>query len=346
MHYQPRRPVQRWFFYLLFGVLVYGGLLGLRPGVQAADEEKPAVPLLAKKWRLNLIRYMDVPQAEEAEKGIRTGLHRAGLVEGRDYELTVRSAQGDMAMLSTLIDAAVTDNADLLLLVQTQALEAARQRAPKLPMVFIVVANPFALGAGHSDTDHLPNVTGYYTLNDFGVMLPLIREILPSARRIGTLFSPAEQNSVQFKDELIEAAGQMGISVEAIGVPTISEVSDASRALLSRNIDAICQIRDNLTARAFPSIGQAARQARVPIFSFLRSQEQQGATIVVGHNFLDGAQGMAAMAVRIMRGESPAAIPFQHTSGSRLIVNLKAAQAIGLHIPPSVLQRADEVIDP
>src|SRR6185436_8100167 len=127
------------------------------------------------------------------------------------------NAQGDMATLNTILDAAVADGSDLLLASTTPALQVALRRANKCTVVFSLVANPMLAGAGKSQTDHLPFVTGAYIPAPHEEGLNALRQCLPHVKRIGTLFVPAEVNSVYYKDELTKAAAQMGIEVEAVG---------------------------------------------------------------------------------------------------------------------------------
>jgi putative tryptophan/tyrosine transport system substrate-binding protein len=132
--------------------------------------------------------------------------------------------------------------------------------------------------------------------------------------------------------------------VIAVPADTSAEVADAALALASRRPDAICQIPGNLTASAFPSIAQAARRARLPVFAFQTSQVRAGASVVVGRDYRDSGRQAAALAARVMRGERPGGIPFQAVSRTRLIVNLAAARDAGLTIPPAIVERASEVV--
>src|SRR5262249_17744144 len=157
---------------------------------------------LAKTWKVDLLEYVNVQDVEDGEHGIRAGLRDAGLVEGRDFQVRVRNAQGDMATLSALVDAAVGGGTDLLMTLSTPTLQAAMQRAGGLPIVFTFVADAMAAGAGRSNTDHLPNVTGVPTMAAYNEMLDIIQECLPAARHLGTLFVPAEVNSVYNKDQI------------------------------------------------------------------------------------------------------------------------------------------------
>jgi ABC-type uncharacterized transport system substrate-binding protein len=213
-----------------------------------------------------------------------------------------------------------------------------------VPIVFNYLASPIAAGAGASDTDHLPNVTGVYMAAAFEEMLALIRGILPSARTLGTLFVPAEVNTVFYKDRLQEATVKAGFELITVPANTSSDVGDAALALVSRRPDAICQVPGNLTASAFPSIAQAAARARVPVFAFQTSQVRTGASLVVGRDYRDSGRQAAALAARVMRGERPASLPFQAVTRTRLIVNLEAARRVGLVIPRRIVDRAAEVI--
>src|SRR5205085_2114491 len=278
--------------------------------------------------KIDLLEYITSVDVEEAERGIRKGLADAGLAEDRDFTIRVRNANGDMPTLSALVDAAVTDGADMLVAFSGPTLQAAIQRARKLPIVFTYVANPMAAGAGKSPTDHLPNVTGVSTLGPYDELLHLIREVLPRARRLGTLFVPAEVNSVYNKDRLVELAKAQGFEIVALPVNASPEVSDATLSLLSQKIDAICQVGANMTNTAFSSIALPARQARVPLFGSNTGNSTEGARMAARRDSSEGGQQAGRMAARVLRGESPSAIPFESLQTAHVLVNLDTARAL------------------
>ena len=300
---------------------------------------------VSKKWNVNLLEYVNVGDSEESEKGIMDGLRKAGLVEGRDYEITVRNAQGDMSTLNALVDAALTARADLLMTLSTPTLQVTIRKAPQLPIVFTYLADPITAGAGRSYTDHLPNVTGVATGSATEEVLELLHECLPNARRIGTIVVPSEVNTVYNRDQLVLEARKLGIEVVSVPASTSSELPDAALALCNMKIDAVCQVAGNLTVTGFTSIARAARGGGLPSFGFMTSGAEQGAVAVVARDYYDGGVEAAQLAVRIMRGESPASIPLQLLRKNKIIVNLAAARAIGLTIPESIVRKADRVID-
>ena len=106
----------------------------------------------------------------------------------------------------------------------------------------------------------------------------------------------------------------------------------------------MCQISGNLTAASFGGISQAARKARLPVFAFQKSQAQGGAAVTLARDYFDAGREAALVAVRIMRGESPARIPIQSFTKTTLMINRAAARAVGLNIPQSVMKRNPEMI--
>lgn len=299
---------------------------------------------LSKVWKLRLASYINSADAEEAEQGVQAGLKAAGLIDGRDFEWKSLNAQGDMATLNGLIDAAVADHPDLLLTVSTQALQAAVQRAKDTPIVFTMVANPFMAGVAKTDADHLPRVTGAYGAADAEGMMPIIRQVLPQARKLGTLYSPTEVNSVFNHDVLATAVKKAGYELVSVGVNTPSEVPDATQSVCGQGIDAVCLTNSNLAGASFPSIVQAAKRAKIPVFAFLGSTSAQGAAVVLTRDYFDMGQESGQLAARVMRGEPVGRIPLHPSTRNRLLLNRDAAKECGLTLPQALIEAADHVM--
>lgn len=298
---------------------------------------------LDRRWRIQETSYSESVMVEEAMRGFRQGLTEAGLADGRDYSLHTLCAQGDMAALGSLFDSAKTAGADLYVVYSTPTLQNAVRRIQDRPVVFTVVADPFLAGAGKSDTDHLPNVTGVYTLGPYREMAQLLRDHFPHIQRVGTLFCPAEANSVVNKDLFVKEAALCGLAVEAVPANSPAELSDAALALCGRRIDAIVQIVDNLSAAGFPAIARAASLSRLPVFACQGGAVKEGAVLAVARDYYDAGRETALMAARIMRGESPSHIPFSPPRKTRKWVNLSKAADLRLTVPEPVLRDAERV---
>ena len=296
------------------------------------------------KWKLYFVQYNDVIDVKDAQAGVLEGLTESGLEDGRDFEVNILNAQGDMATVSALIDAALTARADMLITFSTPTLQAALRRAQNVPVVYNYVSSGIKAGAGKNNTDHAPNVTGVSLLPANDEALALLHTHFPSIHRLGTLYCPAETNMVNAKIALDEAAKRAGYEIEYVPAETATDVPDASAALMSRDIDAVLQIPGNLTASAFGSISEAARRAHIPIFAFQKSQAIGGAMVVVARDYRDSGRHAAHLAARIMRGENPAKIPLEDFGKTSLMVNLDAARALNISLPPALVKSAKDVI--
>ena len=323
-----------------YGIVFPPAVLAMQTVKRREPVEPVPQPRLTRQWRLHEFTYNESVMVEDAMRGFRDGLKEAGLKEGTDFTLANRSAQGDMASLGTLFDSAHTAGADLYLVYGTPTLQTAIRKVQGTPVVFTVVADPIVAGAGKTDRDHLPNVTGVYTLGPYREMAELLRTQFPAIKKIGTLFCPAEANSVANKDLFVREATRCGLTVETVPANGPSELADAAIALCSRGLDAVVQVVDNLSAAGFPAIARAADQARLPVFTFQGSSVKQGAALALARDYYDAGREAALQAARIMRGESPARIPFSPPSRTLKFVNLKKAQDCRLTIPEALLRDA------
>ncbi len=306
--------------------------------------EAPRARAAKHKWKIFFVQFNDVIDVREAEAGVMNGFREAGLREGADFEVKTLNAQGDMATVSALIDAAITGGADMLVTFSTPTLQAALRRARTIPVVYNYVASGLKAGAGKSNADHVANVTGVSLLPANDEALAILKKDFPSIHRIGTLYCPAETNMVFAKAALDASAKKFGYDVVYVAADTATDVPDAAAALMSRDIDAVLQIPGNLTASAFGSIADAGRKAHLPIFAFQKSQAIGGAVVVVARDYKDSGRHAAHLAARIIRGESPAKIPLEDFAGTDLMVNLDAARNLNLTLPPSLVGSAKDVI--
>ncbi len=318
------------------------------PPVSVAPPASPAPAPGApgKPWRIQQISYVESPMVEESARGFADGLREAGLRAGVDYTLKTLCAQGDMAALGTLFDSARASGVDLYVVFSTPTLQAAIRKVTDTPVIFTVVADPILAGAGESHQVHRPNVAGVYTQGPYREMAELLGRHFPQIKRVGTLYCPAEVNSVGNKDLFTREAARCGLAVEAVAANTATDLSDAALALCGRQLDAVVQVIDNLTVAGFPTIARAADQARLPVFTFQSATVKQGAVFALALDYHDTGRDAAGIAVRVLRGESPAKIPFVPPGTVRKFANPAQARARGLTLPEELLRDAVRVPDP
>jgi ABC-type uncharacterized transport system substrate-binding protein len=298
-----------------------------------------------KKWKIAVVLYNESPPAEETLHGMTDGWKSSPLVEGKDYTIKIRSAQGDMSAIAGILDAAVTEGADIIVPLSTPTMQTAINRVRKTPIVFSLVADPVIAGAGKSYTDHLPNVTGVAVMGPFGDMLDLLQKYYPNYKRIGTLFCPAEVNSVALKEALEAECKKRGFVLEAVAANSAGELADAALSMVSRPIDAVVQISDNLSSAGFTAITKAARQARKPLLSLNSTMVPQGAAIAMGRDYHAAGEATVRMLERVIQGENPSSIPFILPPKVVRVISLPNARAAGMTIPEDLRKEADKVIE-
>ena len=293
------------------------------------------------KMRLALLQYSDSPLSENSMHGIIDGLASFGYIRDKDYSLSVANAQGDIATLNLMVDAVITDRPDLVFVTSTPTLQVAAKKIKDLPVVFSVVADPLIVGAGKSDTDHLPNITGISTLGDFQGMIRWVKILKPGTRSIGTLFTPGESNSVKNMSVLKKYAELAGIEMLTVPINSSQDIVDATLSLTSMKPDVICQIIDNLTSTSAGTIIKSAGDQGIPVFGFVTDQAKKGAVLVVARDFYQAGVDAVVLAKKVFDGTSPAAIPFRSVSKTNIIFNPGEAKRFHISIPDEVAKRKD-----
>jgi ABC-type uncharacterized transport system substrate-binding protein len=298
----------------------------------------------SRLWKIGLISAADAKVVDDTYDGLRRGLKDAGLVDGRDYTINYRNAQGDIATLNSICDEMNGNDTSMVIAFTTMALQAALRKIDRKPLLFALVLDPFTAGAGKSETDHRPNVTGVYLAFPYADVARAIREVLPRARRVGSLFSPGELNSVIARKRFEDVLKEQGLTLESKPVNAASEVSDAAFELCQSKIDVLCQLSDALTNGSFPAISRACESTKTPLFSFASGQIALGAILSVGSDYTDNGRDAGLLAAEVIRGNDPATTPFLSSKKVRRAVNLDNARRYSIAIPQDWLEKADIVL--
>jgi len=304
-------------------------------------KERSVAPAAAPgPYVVGIFQSVDSPTANEVRRGILQAFADAGLRDGHEIVVTIRIANNDIAEVQRIARALVAERVDLIVPLSTQALQAAILTARSMPIVFGAVAVPYLVGAGKSAENHLGHVTGVVSTGPIRQTMALIREVLPKARRVGTLWTSSEVNSEYYLDLARAAAAELGFDLVAVPVTGPHEIQGALQRVLNEKIDVLFPMSDNTLNSSFDVIGRAAEENALPLFaSFLRSAEF-GACAALGFDFYDMGVKTGRLAVRVKNGESPARIPIQSMDEIKLYVNPVAAAKQGVVFSEALLNRA------
>jgi ABC-type uncharacterized transport system substrate-binding protein len=282
--------------------------------------------------------------SELSRQGIEEGLALAGLRKDTDYVFKMYNAQGDIGVLNLIFDGILNDKPRLVFVTSTPTLQVAVKKIKEIPVVFTVVADPVIAGAGNSFEDHLPNVTGISTLGDYGGMIDLIKLILPGTKKIGTLYTPGEMNSVKNMNFLKQNAERAGIELMVMPVNSSTETSDATLSLIARQPEIFCQIVDNLTSLSVSSIIRKCDEHLIPMFGFVSDQAEKGAVLVLSRDYRQAGLDAARLARKILDGMNPGEIPFEFVSKTNILINPKAASLHNITIPEELYSRDNTIV--
>ena len=283
-----------------------------------------------------LVHYVDSPNSEDCEKGIRKAFEDKNLKEGIDYTFKVYNAQGDISTLSSIAGAIGNETWDLVFALSTPTVQLLVKKLPESKIVFTNVGDPQAAGLGKSFEEHLPNVCGVSTMSDFDGLIKLVLSLHPGLKRIGTVFTPAEINSVSYKDHLDAAAKLQGVKLVAVPANSATEVLDAANSLVARKIDAFCQISDNLTGSCCAAILKVSRDSKVPFYGFVTKLIQQGAVAVCARDYYQAGYETGEMGIEVLSGKDPAKINYHNVGKTDYLVNEAAARQFNVNLPEQI----------
>jgi len=305
---------------------------------------KPEQPL----YTIGYIQLLDSMTSADVRRGFIGALADSGLKDGLNIQLAIGDAGGDISEVQRIAQDFVEAKVDMIVAVSTPGLQAALIATQKIPIVFTAVANPYLTRAGISPIEHVGNVTGVASDSAVPIRktLAFIREVLPKARRIGTLWTPSERNSEYYLDLARSAASELGLEIVAVPVANSSEVLLAAQVLVNKKIDIIYQISDNTINASFEAIGKVAEENALPLFGGFLLSTRVGASAAFGWDFYDMGYKTGQIVKRVKDGESLAGIPFQTMTSVKMSLNLKAAERQKVKFSPEILQRASELFVP
>lgn len=295
---------------------------------------------------LGLLQFVRAQPPDAAREGFLDGLARAGFGPAEGVRVLQQSADGSMATAREQVEQLIRQRVRLLVAVGTPALQACLQLAPhSLPVIFCYCSNPWGAGAGRSFGVHRSNVTGTVSTNPVADQLELVRQLQPELQRLGLIYDPAQANA-SFEAELLRSeADERRLSLEAEPVMGAPDVPAAAQRLLSRGVEAFIKVGDYATIDAFPKLAAAALGARVPVYSVDAADiTVPGCLAVVGWDPRSDGRQAAALAVKVLRGASPASLPFEQARDPLLLLNALTARQLAIPLPAVLRARADRVV--
>jgi len=316
-----------------------GGAAAARP--LAASAQQPAMPVIG---------FLDPRSPDgmtERLRGFRQGLKDTGYVDGENVAIEYRWAEGQNDRLPALADELVRRRVAMIAAFGIVAASAAKAATTTIPIVFATAVDPVRLDLVASLARPGGNLTGIniFTTELVAKRLGLLRELVPRAVRVAVLVNPAYPDSELMVRDVAEAARAMGLQIQVLNASTSHEINAAFASLVRERPDALFVGGEPfLNSRRVQLVHLASRHA-VPATYALRDYAEVGGLMSYGPNIADAFRQVGVYTGRILKGAKPADLPVVQASKFELVINAETARMLGLEIPPTLLARADEVIE-
>jgi putative ABC transport system substrate-binding protein len=301
----------------------------------------------AKIARIGVLGLAPASAFKTRLDALRSGLRDLGLIEGKNIELEFRWAD-NVDQLPELAVELVRMNVDIIFAPGATFVEPARQATKTIPIVFASHADP--IGTGHVASLARPggNITGLaQLLTDLAPKnLEILKEALPQVTRIGILWNPTTPSHVPAVKSLKASAEKLGVELRMVPARTVDDFDGALSTMTQDHVGGflVLSAPSNFSERG-ARLAELALKYRLPGVFWFKENVEAGGLLSYSADNIDLYRRSATYIDKILKGAKPADLPVEQASKFELVINLKTAKALGISIPPSLLARADEVIE-
>jgi putative ABC transport system substrate-binding protein len=322
-------------------ITLLGGAAAAWPLTVRAQQpaRRPLIGVLSPASTATAAVYME---------GLRAGLRDFGYVDDHNIWLEVRYAEGVPARLPSLAAELVDLKPDVIIAGSAVGISAAHRVTQTIPLITFLVEDPVALGLAKSIARPGGNITGIVTFGDdalVGKQLALLKEVVPDMSRLAVLVNPGDPGGTFVLRFMPEPARALGVTFHVFEVQAADELEATFTRTVRDGMHALFITQNPPFFSRRNEVAELAMRLRLPTIYGYREFVQSGGLLSYGSSLPGAYRQSARLIDKILKGTSPADLPFELATRFELAINLKTAKAIGLSIPESFLLRADEVID-
>jgi putative ABC transport system substrate-binding protein len=314
-----------------------------------------ATPLAAsaqqagKVYRLGFLggATPDTPGGERLWEALLQGLREFGYVEGQNIAVERRYTEGREDRLPALAADLVSVKVDVIVAAATQPVHAARRATRTIPIVMPNHSDPVGSGLVASLARPGGNITGLSIINPelTGKRLELLKQAVPRIVRVAVLWNPTHQAHPSMLSEVDDAARGLGLQIQRLQAQGLNDYDRAFSAMTRERAEAVLVLGDVTFWLHRARIAELAAKRRLPAMFSQREHVEAGGLMSYGADLADNFRRAANYVAKILKGANPADLPIEQPTKFELVVNLKAARLLGVTIPPSLSQRADQLIE-
>jgi putative ABC transport system substrate-binding protein len=295
--------------------------------------------------RVGVLRVGAAAQPRDLE--LAHELARIGYIEGRNITYEVRGADGDINRLPQLARELTATNLDVIVGSASSVAVALAGATRDIPIVMAVVSDPIALGLSNSISRPSRNVTGFTTssISLAAKRLELLRDLVPTLGKVAYLWVPVHPLMKEHGEQVRRAADALGIKLVSLPLTSSADIGAAFTLAEKEQVTAVLIESDEMTVRFSGTIVDECLVRDLPAMHAWSFEVRNGALISYGPATVENYPRTAIYVDRILRGTKIAELPFEEPTQFKLAINLRTARSIGITVPPTLLARADEVIE-
>jgi putative ABC transport system substrate-binding protein len=303
------------------------------PASAAAPEESA---VKGASYTIGITQIVEHPSLDRIRQGVIDKLAELGYVEGENFKIDYKSAQGDMPTATTIGQQFVADKVDVIVAIATPTAQAAYAASMGgIPLVFSAVSEPVAAELCNADGGNIAGVTGTSDKLPVDPMFELIKQMVPDAVKIGILHSTGEVNSDMQLAEAKDKAGAYGFEIVDVGITSTNEMASALDTLLPQ-VDVVMNLTDNTVVSALALEVQKCNEKKIPLFGSEDTQVAGGALASAGIDYYTLGQNTGAMVAEILKGKKAEEIPIMTSAEAMIAVSAEQAEFLGLTIPDAL----------
>ncbi|MBS0553629.1 MAG: ABC transporter substrate-binding protein, partial [Proteobacteria bacterium] len=272
-----------------------------------------AAPALAQQKSVAVTAIVEHPALDSVRDGVKEGLAAAGFEEGKNLKWQYQSAQGNTGTAAQIARKFVGDRPDVIVAIATPSAQAVAAATKEIPLVYSAVTDPMAAQLVPSMAASGNNVTGVSDVLELDKQIALMKQIVPTAKRVGVVYNPGEANSVVVVKALREALPKQGMTLVEAAAPRTVDVGSAARSLIGK-VDLFYTSTDNNVVSAYESLVKVGNDAKIPMIAADTDSVKRGAIAALGIDYRNLGRQTGAMVARILKGEKPGTIASETSS--------------------------------
>jgi len=302
--------------------------------------------VFAAPLRIGINQLVEHPALDAAREGFIEALKEAGYDAGEEVIYDIQNAQGDFNNAISIAQKFKDDRVDMILAIATPVAQATAQVVQDIPIIITAVTDPVAANLAQSWESSGNNITGVSDAAPTDSQVKLILRFLPEIKSVGTIYNAGEANSVVQVEEARRTCKEIGLDLIEVTVSNSSDVLMAAQSLAGR-VGAIYVVTDNTVVSAIDSVIKLCNQEKIALFVADPSTVEKGALASYGIDYFNLGKKTGEVALEVIKGAKPADVPIQKITDPQelqLVVNLKAAELLGIEVSEEILQEADKII--